>query len=186
LLCILLLRLGPVSAHPSRAIRRGEYCFLLRELRCGERFRLILRRLARERPHQHSRVVDSVCCSARCFVRPDACSRCRLDHCIHLDGHSMHSECAAMQSYPLPLYRTVLPRDDRAGARPRLWCHVCGNLQMDRVGCFHSWGKQTHLVGDRTYMGQVLIDGRSSGSVPCRPITLCARASMPVKPLSSS
>jgi hypothetical protein len=66
----------------------------------------------------------------------------------------MFAECEAVWTHPLPVHWAILPCDDRAGAGT--WAHDGPSLRMVSLGSAHSIGRQNHLVGDGTRLGNLL------------------------------
>src|SRR5258708_20689742 len=69
----------------------------------------------------------------------------------------MHSKCAPLQSPPLPLQGAVLCGYACTGAWAWFRGSLLGLLRLVGIGLYHSARKQTHLVGHRAGMGQILV-----------------------------
>ena len=69
----------------------------------------------------------------------------------------MHSEYTPLQPHPLPLHGAVLSRHGCAGARARFRNSLLGLLRLVGIGLCHFAWKQTHLVGHRADVGQILV-----------------------------
>ncbi len=110
--------------------------------------------MARKRPG----VVDTSRGSARGPIRDSVGSSHRVDTWAALDGLSLHAQCAALRTDPLPLHRAVLSRDELAGSCPGCGTPVHWNLRVDRLGLRHCRREQAYLVGDRTRVGQILVN----------------------------
>src|SRR5262249_7571796 len=78
-----------------------------------------------------------------------------LDRCPSLDGDCVRSECEALRTNPLPLYRALLLGDDVADALSGLRPSLRDHLRMARTCPSDTLWRVGYLVGDRAAMGQV-------------------------------
>jgi hypothetical protein len=78
-----------------------------------------------------------------------------LGCCSRMDGNRLPAQCEAVQPDSLPVYRALLPGDDRSSgaARGRGRPVLC----VAGFGSAHSLGRQDHLVGDRAHLGNFLL-----------------------------
>ena len=157
LLRVLFVRLGAVSACAGPARRRAWRGIVLCLIGHDQSNDLQLTRLARECAHQLARVVAALRGHCRRFARSCFHSRRDLGDRSRLDGHRVHFECAAVQSYALPLHRTLLSCHDRAGDGGGRGDHHRRHTWMGLSGRDHLWGKPAYMVGDRADMGKVFL-----------------------------
>jgi hypothetical protein len=154
LLRVLFLRLGSLPTGPDRAFGRDGRRVLRQRI-------VIMTRNTVRSSHDWLRRPrtsllawgDPLDCRYHRPARDCPCSNNYLDHCPELDGNGVYSECKTVRTYPLPLYRPILSRDDRAGRCAWLWLRLGQDLRLADIGRRHSARKRGSVVGNGTCLG---------------------------------